>query len=410
MALPFELQIALRYLTARRKQAFISIISLVSTLGVTLGVTALILALALMTGLQEELRSRILGATAHIFVWKQGGVTDYEAEAAALRTVPGVIGAAPAIPGKALVSGTHGEAFINLKGVDPALETAVTNITAAMKQGTFEALAAPASDDSPPGVVIGQDLARQLGVTVGDDVTVLTPQGTLSPMGVMPRSRRLRVVGIFSLGLFEFDATYGFVSLPMARRLAGADEVTLIQVRVDDIYRVPEVAAAIVAQLGPLYMTQTWAELNQALFSALWLEKMAISITIGLIVMVAALNIIASLILLVMEKSPDIAILKTMGASARSITVIFMAQGLAIGIVGTMLGTALGCALAYVADHYQLIRVPMDVYQIAYVPFVVEGVDLAVVMVSAVLICFIATIYPARQAARLEPVEALRFG
>ena len=410
MALPFELQIALRYLTARRKQAFISIISLVSTLGVTLGVTALILALALMTGLQEELRSRILGATAHVFVWKQGGVTDYEAEAAALRTVPGVIGAAPAIPGKALVSGPHGEAFINIKGVDPALETAVTDITAAMKQGSFSALAAPASDDSPPGVVIGQDLARQLGVTVGDDVTVLTPQGTLSPMGVMPRSRRLRVVGMFSLGLFEFDATYGFVSLALARRLAGVDEVTLIQVRVDDIYRVPEVAAAIVAQLGPRYMTQTWAELNQALFSALWLEKMAISITIGLIVMVAALNIIASLILLVMEKSPDIAILKTMGASARSITFIFMAQGLAIGGVGTVVGAALGCGLAYVADAYQLIRVPMDVYQIAYVPFVVEAVDLAVVMVSAVLICFIATIYPARQAARLEPVEALRFG
>ena len=186
--------------------------------------------------------------------------------------------------------------------------------------------------------------------------------------------------------------------------------MTLIQVRVDDIYRAPDVAARIVAQLGSRYMTQTWSELNQALFSALWLEKMAISITIGLIVMVAALNIVASLILLVMEKSPDIAILKTMGASARSITVVFMAQGLVIGVVGTLLGSVLGCSLAFVADHYRLIQVPIDVYQIAYVPFVIEGLDLAVVMVCAVFTCFVATIYPARQAAKLDPVEALRFG
>jgi lipoprotein-releasing system permease protein len=407
---PFELQIALRYLTARRKQAFISIISLVSTIGVALGVTALILALALMTGLQQELRTRILGATAHIFVSKAGDYPDYHADADAMKKIPGVVGAAPAILGKALVSSARGEAFITLKGVDPALEVTVTDITASMRQGRFDSLAAPPADGTPPGLIVGEDLARQLEVKVGDDVTLVTPQGTLSPMGVMPRSRRLRIAGIFRLGLYEFDATYGFVSLATARRLTGEADVKYLQVRVDDIYKAPAIAKRIESTLGPMYLSQTWTELNKALFSALALEKLAISVTIGLIVMVAALNIVASLILLVMEKSRDIAILKTMGASSRSITFVFMLQGLLIGLVGTATGTALGCGLSWVADRYQLIRVPIDVYQIAYVPFVVLAVDLVTVMLTAVVICFVATIYPARQAAKLDPVEALRFG
>jgi lipoprotein-releasing system permease protein len=406
---PYEVQIALRYLLARRRQAFISVISLVSTLGVAVGVMALILALALMTGLQQELRSRILGATAHVFVWKQGGIVDYQSDAAALRSVPRVMGAAPAILGKALISTGHGEAFITLKGIDPALETGVTDISRAMKSGRLEVLAAAAADDRP-GIVIGTDLARTLGVSDGDEVTLLTPQGSLTPMGVYPRSRRVKVVGQFSLGLFEFDSAYGFVSLPLARRLLDRGTIELIELRVDDIYAAPAVAKDIPARLGPGYVTQTWADLNRALFSALWLEKMAISITIGLIVMVAALNIVASLVLLVMEKSPDIAILKTMGASARSIMGIFMLQGLLIGTVGTLIGAAGGYGLARILDHYRLIRVPMDVYQIAYVPFVLQPLDLVVVIGAAIVVCFLATIYPSRQAAKLDPAEALRFG
>jgi lipoprotein-releasing system permease protein len=406
---PYEVQIALRYLLARRRQAFISVISLVSTLGVAVGVMALILALALMTGLQQELRSRILGATAHVFVWKQGGIVDYQSDAAALRSVPRVMGAAPAILGKALISTGHGEAFITLKGIDPALETGVTDISRAMKSGRLEVLAAAAADDRP-GIVIGTDLARTLGVSDGDEVTLLTPQGSLTPMGVYPRSRRVKVVGQFSLGLFEFDSAYGFVSLPLARRLLDRGTIELIELRVDDIYAAPAVAKDIPARLGPGYVTQTWADLNRALFSALWLEKMAISITIGLIVMVAALNIVASLVLLVMEKSPDIAILKTMGASARSIMGIFMLQGLLIGTVGTLIGAAGGYGLARILDHYKLIRVPMDVYQIAYVPFVLQPLDLVVVIGAAIVVCFLATIYPSRQAAKLDPAEALRFG
>ncbi|HSP91382.1 MAG TPA: FtsX-like permease family protein [Vicinamibacterales bacterium] len=409
MTQPFEVHIALRYLFARRKQAFISVISLVSTLGVIVGVMALVLALALMTGMQRELRNRILGATAHLFVWKHGGISDYQAEAAKLRTVPGVTGAAPAVIGKALISSGRGEAFITLKGIDPTLERGVTDIAGAMKSGTLDALAAD-PEDGPPGIVIGADLAQTLGVIEGDEVTVLTPQGNLTPMGVYPRSRRVRVVGRFSLGLYEFDSAYGLVSLPLARRMLDRTEVDVIELRIDDIYRAGAVSAAIPAALGNAYFSQTWAELNRALFQALWLEKMAISITIGLIVMVAALNIVASLVLLVMEKSPDIAILKTMGAPSRSIMAVFMLQGLVIGAVGTFIGASMGYAVATVLDRYQLIRVPMDVYQIAYVPFVIEGADLAVVVGMALVICFVATIYPSRQAARLDPVDALRFG
>jgi lipoprotein-releasing system permease protein len=406
---PFEVHIALRYLLARRKQAFISVISLVSTLGVIVGVMALVLALALMTGMQGELRDRILGATAHLFVWKRGGITDYRAESAALRAVPGVTGAAPAIIGKALISSGRGEAFITLKGVDPVLERSVTDIERAMKSGQFDAIAAE-PEDGLPGIVIGADLAQTLGVVEGDEVTLLTPQGNLTPMGIYPRSRRVRVAGRFSLGLFEFDSAYGFVSLPLARRMLDKADVDVIELRVADIYRAGEVQAAIPAALGTKYFSQTWAELNRALYQALWLEKMAIAITIGLIIIVAALNIVASLVLLVMEKSPDIAILKTMGASARSVMAVFMLQGLLIGAVGTLIGASAGYAVATILDRYQLIRAPMEVYQIAYIPFIIEWGDLAVVVASAIVICFVATIYPSRQAARLDPVDALRFG
>jgi lipoprotein-releasing system permease protein len=407
--LPFELHIALRYLLARRRQAFISVISLVSALGVAVGVMALVVALALMTGLQGELRDRLLGSTAHVFVWKQGGLPDYRAEVAALRAVPSVAGAAPAILGKALITTPAAEAFISLKGIDPALEPTVTAVDRALLSGRLADLAAP-GDAAPPGIFIGQDLARQLAVGVGDTVTVLTPQGTLSPMGMIPRSRRLRVAGLFRFGLFEFDSAYGLVSLEVAGRLLDRTEPELIELKVDDIYAAPQIADAITATLGTRYLTQDWTEMNRSLFSALSLEKMVISITIGLIVMVAALNIIASLVLLVMEKAPDIAILKTIGAPARAVMAIFMLEGLIIGLTGTVVGAGAGYGLSWVLDRYRLIRIPMDVYQVSHVPFVVEPFDFVLVVSLAVVICFLATIYPSRQAAKLDPAEALRYG
>ena len=408
MNMPFELHIALRYLLAKRKQAFISVISLISTLGVTVGVMALVIALALMTGLQQEVRDRILSSNPHIFVWKRGGISDYRAEAEKLRQLPGVEGAAPAILDKALVNAEGGAAFITLKGIDPALEPTVTSIREAMRTGRFDDLAAPAAEVD--AIILGSDLASQLGVVAGDAVLVTTPDGTLTPMGMIPKApRRLRVAGTFNLGLYEFDSTYGFVTLDTAKRLLQKTDVDLIQLRVADMFAAPQIAASLEATLGDEYVTQDWADMNRSLFSALSLEKIAISLTIGLIVMVAALNIVASLILLVMEKHRDIAILKTMGASARSVTTIFMLQGLLIGIVGTMVGAAAGYAVSQVADRYQLIRVPVDVYQIAHVPFRVQPFDFVLVIVSAIVVCFLATIYPSRQAAKLDPAQALRY-
>jgi lipoprotein-releasing system permease protein len=408
MTVPFELHIALRYLLAKRKQAFISVISMISALGVTVGVMALVIALALMTGLQQELRDRILGSQPHIFVWKRSGIVDYHEEVARMRQLPHVVGAAPTILGKALVSSGGEQAFINVKGIDPELEASVTDIRGAMRKGTLEGLT-PSDPDAVDAILLGSDLANQLRLNVGDTMTVMTPQGTLSPMGLIPRQRRFRVAGIFTLGLYEVDSQTGLVTLDVARRLFDKDDIDAVQLRLDDIYVAPALADDITLKFGSEYVAQDWADMNRSLFSALTLEKMAISLTIFLIVMVAALNIVASLILLVMEKHGDIAILKTMGASARSVTLVFMMQGLIIGLVGTTVGATLGWVLAKVLDRYELIKIPADVYQVSHVPFTVLPLDFALVILGALVVCFFATIYPSRQAARLDPAQALRF-
>ena len=403
----FELFVALRYLLAQRRQAFISLISLISTIGVAVGVMALVIALALMTGMQGELRDRILGSTAHIYVWHTGGIRDYQADVRRLLQVPGVTGAAPAILGKALVTSGHDSAFISLKGIDPSLEPNVTDIRRSMLQGSLDSLT-PGGDERP-GVLMGKDLASMLGVKVGDTVNLLTPNATLTPMGLMFRPFTVRVSGIYSLGLYEFDSSYGFISLDLAKRLLGKTGPDLVQLKVRDIYAAPQIAEEIAPRMGKDYVAQDWSDMQKQLFSALWMEKMGISIAIGLIVAVAALNIVASLILLVMEKSRDIAILKTMGTSAPRIMTIFMLQGLIIGLVGTTIGAAAGYAICWVLDTYKVIHLSADVYQISYVPFTVLPLDFTIVIVSAVVISFVATLYPSRQAARLDPVQALRF-
>jgi lipoprotein-releasing system permease protein len=343
-----------------------------------------------------------------VYVFKPGeGITDYHAEIDKLLKLPHVIGAAPGVLGKALVTSGRGDAFITVKGIDPVLEPTVTDIRRAMRSGTLEAV--QPTDDQLDGIILGKDVAETLGVNVGDTVKVISSETTLTPMGPLTRRRDFKVVGTFSLGLYEFDSEYGMTALKVAERLTGQNRPGFIQLRLDDMFAARAVADSIPEMLGAEYMTQDWADMNKSLFSALWLEKMAISITIGLIVMVAALNIIASLVLLVMEKSRDIAILKTMGSSAASIRRIFMLQGLIIGLVGTAAGALGGVIIIYILDRYRLIHVPIDVYQISYVPFTLLPQDFLAVTAAAIVICFLATIYPSRQASKLDPAQALRY-
>jgi lipoprotein-releasing system permease protein len=410
MNLPFELYVSVRYLVARRKQASMASTSLISVLGVTVGVTALIVALALMTGLQQELRDRIVGSQAHVYVWNvlEDGFGDYREAARMLEALPRVLAAAPAIPGRALARTRAGDAFINVKGIDPDLEARATDLEAAVHQGSLPDLAAY---DGPAlgGIVIGEGVSSRLGAFVGDEITLFTTTGTLSPMGVLPRPRRLEVVGVFSLGLFEYDTGYGFVTLDVARRLFRKDRVEMMQLRVDDPTASRAVADAIPEQLGDAYMTEDWSRLNSTLFEALFLEKMAISVAIGLIVLVATLNIVSSLIMLVMEKSRDIAILKTLGASARMVRRIFVLQGAIIGLAGTVAGAAAGYAICTVMDRYQLLRLPVDVYQVTYVPFIIDPLDAGIVLLAANAVCLFVTLHPSRHAARIDPAEALRY-
>jgi len=409
--LPYELLIALRYLTAKRKQAFISIISAISVLGVVVGVMALMVALGLMTGLQKEIRSKILGTTSHISLFRSRGegFDDYRQVVERVRHLPHVLGAAPAVYGKGIVASAAGSDLATFKGIVPEEERTVTDIGSQVEGGSLEALAAPSSDGLPP-ILLGHELASKLGVGPGDIVSVTSPRGRLSPMGLLPLVSKFKVAGVVRSGLYEFDAGWAYMSLPAAQRLfADSDRASLVELRVDDIYAVRKISSEIRAALGDEYIPSNWIDLNQSLFSALWLEKMAIGITIGLIVMVAALNIVATLILMVMEKHKDIAILVSMGASRGAVTRIFMLQGTIIGAAGTMAGAILGWGACQVLDHFRLLRVPVDVYQISYVPFTLLPGDAATVVVGAVLTCFLATVHPARAAARLDPAEALRY-
>ena len=408
----WELRVALRYLTARRKQAFISVISGVAVLGVAVGVAAVLIALGLMTGLQSEIRARILGATAHVSVFPaRGGMgEDLGPLVTRVREVPGVAGAAPSVYGKALLTSPSGAAAATLKGIVPAQERTVTDIVDKVREGSAGALADPGAGGGPPPILLGSVLAETLNVRVGDVVNLTSPRGRLSPVGMLPRMARARVAGTVKTGLFEFDSSWAYLPLAAAQRLVDEEGRTAhVEVRLDDMFAVKKGARAILDHVGDGYVTTDWVEMNQALYSALWIEKVAVGIAIGLIVAVAALNIVATLVLMVMEKHKDIAILVSMGASRGAITRLFMLQGTIIGATGTALGGALGASACWALDHFRVVRVPESVYQIAWVPFRLLPGEAAVVLAGALVICFLATLHPARGAARLDPAEALRY-
>ncbi len=408
----FELFVALRYLKAKRKQAAISVITVISILGVSAGVTALIVALAISRGFREDLQGKLLRGTSHINVFPvdvKEGISNYPALVAKIKTVKGIRSATPALYQAVLISSGARQEGVMLKGMavdDPAFLAGFFEL----QQGSVMDLAAAKEDPIPHRIALGTDLAKRLGTFVGDFVYILSDEGALTPVGNVPVRRSFKVVAIFASGLANFDSAWGFTSLASAQRLFGTGElVSLIECHVDDIYQVKPISQLITRALGSDFVTKDWQEQYQAIFHALQLERTVMIITIGLIVLVAALNIIIVLIMMVMEKNRDIAVLMSMGATQRNVRRIFMLQGLIIGVVGALLGSITGHTVCWLCDKYQLIRLETDVYSISHVPFRSSPWDSLLVSAAAIAISFVATLYPSKKAAELDPAVALRY-
>jgi lipoprotein-releasing system permease protein len=402
----FEFFVAKRYLTARRKQAFISVITLISTLGITIGVMALVIAIALITGFQEDVQDKILGATSHIMVSDLSGegLKDYPGLMERIRELKGVVSVTPVVYGQVLINGPSRSSGALLKGIDFGLEMKNSTWLRKLESGSVPQVG------PQDGLLLGREIAFTIGAGPGDSVTVLTTASRLSPMGLFPKTRRFRVSGIFNTGLYEFDSSTALVPLETAQRFLGFEEkVTYLQIKISNIFEAGSVGERIKECLPPLAYVTTWMELNRSLFSALKLEKNIMFLTITLIVFVAALNIIATLILMVMEKTRDIGILMAMGATARQIRRIFFLQGALIGVVGTTMGVILGLAWCWMANAFQLIRIPVDIYQISHVPFRLGGLDLILIIGVSLAISFLSTLFPSHRAAKTDPVVALKY-
>ena len=410
MRVPVEVYIAKKYLLAKRKQTFISIISFISIAGVTVGTMALIIVLAVMSGFERELKERILGATAHAHVTSADGSIPKPFELAEkVRKVKGVAAASPYIFTQMMISSGSGALGGVLRGVDIATIGDVTRLAKDLRIGKLSDLPRKTAD-GVPGVILGRELAGNLAVGPGDMVEILVPGGTITPLGAFPRTARFRVTGISQAGMYEYDATFAYIALEEAARLLGMEgRATGVEVRVTDVYAAADVAKALRSSLGYPYWAKDWMQSNRNLFSALKLEKVVMFIILVLIVMVAAFNIISTLIMVVMEKTKDIAILMTLGATRRTIRRIFALEGLIIGVAGTAAGTALGALLCHLLRRYQFIHLPSDVYYISTLPVSLEAGMVVLVAASSILICFLATVYPARQASRVDPAEAIRY-
>lgn len=403
----FELFVARRYLTARRKQAFISVITSISVVGVAIGVAALVIAIALITGFQGDVQDKILGATSHIMVSDLSGegLADYEGLAGKIRAIPGVESVTPVVYNTVLVTNLGESSGALVKGIDFDREKEGADWLQKLEAGRI-----PEEGGSREGVLLGRELALRIGAQVGDIVSVVTASSTLSPLGLLPKTKRFQVAGIFSTGLYEFDNSTALVPIGVAQRLFGLEgRASYIQVKLRDIFAAPAIGEKIKSVLPPVVYITTWMELNKSLFSALKLEKNIMFLTITLIVIVAALNIIATLILMVMEKTRDIGILMAMGATPRTINRIFFFQGALIGVIGTALGVLLGLGWCGLANAFELIKIPVDIYQISYVPFRLRPFDLALIVGVTLAISFVSTLFPARRAAKVDPVVALKY-
>ncbi|MEW6368474.1 MAG: FtsX-like permease family protein [Acidobacteriota bacterium] len=407
----FELFVARRYLLARRKQAFIAVITMISIAGITVGVTALVIALALLTGFNDEIRGKILAANAHVLVYDAlgAGIADYSTAVEKIREATHVVSATPVGYGTVLMASATRTSGVFLKGIDLSDDRVASELGRQIIQGSLAALKL-ASAGPRPGVLLGKELASTLGTTPGDAIEVYVPRGHTTPFGSLPAVRRFTVSGIYSTGIYDYDSNSAVITLDVAQRLFDIEgRCTYIEVRVDDIYAAAEVGDRLRDAVGHNFYVMTWMELNRPLFSALKIEKTVLFSTISLIVLVASFNIISTIILMVMEKNRDIAILMSMGARRRSILKVFLYHGVTIGCAGILMGVLLGLVTCHLFNEYQVIKIPVDIYQIPYVPFKVRAIDVLAIAGVAFLITLAATIFPSRRAARLDPSEAIRY-
>lgn len=422
--MPYELFIGLRYLKAKRKSTFISIITFISTAGVTLGVMALIIVLAVMTGFEESLKEKILGTNAHIVVLKSGGVIEqYDRVMTQLGKVKGVVAETPFIYSQVMLSSGNNVSGVVLRGIDTKTDPLVTNLHRSLVEGKLTDLdvaAPPLAGHAPekPGIIIGKELARNLNLYTGDAINVISPMGNITPLGMVPKMRQFRVVGIFNTGMFEYDSTLAYVSLGEAQDfLSMGNAVTGVQLKVADVYHTGSLVREINRQFGFPFYARDWMQMNKNILFALKTEKMVMFIILTLIVLVAAFGIASTLFMVVLEKTKDIAILKSMGATGRSIMKIFVLEGLIIGISGTAIGVASGLAVALnlepIVDFIQRMTgfelFSKDVYYLDHFPSKVVPSDVLLISVTAILISLVATLYPSWQASRLPPAEALRY-
>ncbi len=408
----FEFFIAKRYLRARRKEAVISVITAISIIGVAAGVMALIIALAVNNGFRQTLQRNLLGAMAHVNVQSRfpgEGIEEWRGLVERIRKEPHVTGASPALYAPVFLTGPLQSKGAVLKGVDVAAELEISETLRNLREGSLDALRNRDGRDYP-GIILGRRLAEDLGMVVNSVVTITSPQGELTPFGPRPAIRRFRVAGVFETGFFEVDDLWAFTSLESAQQMLSLENVVnQIEVKLDDLNRAPEAAQAIGATLGENFTISTWMERNRQLLNALKMERAVTIITIGLIELVAALNILIVLVMMVMEKYRDIAILMSMGARHAQIRRIFMLQGVLIGVVGAAIGLAAGYTLSFLADKYRWVRLDEAVYSLSFVPFEPRWIDGLWVAAAAVLVSFVATLYPARSATRIAPAEVLRY-
>ncbi|NDQ55677.1 MAG: ABC transporter permease [Acidipila sp.] len=404
-----EWLVALRYLRSRNKPAVLRLVSWLSVLGVAAGVATLIVALAMNTGFRSALQERLLAVSAHVHLSRPGsaGIADYLSVADRLRSVPGVAGASPALYQTVLLSTGNQARGLVLKGVDPNVEGQTNQVFAHMS-GVPAAFAA--DKDGIAALLLGRVLAQDLKIAAGDYVTLTSPQGRLTPFGVVPRTRRFLVSGVFESGFYDYDANWGFVTLGSAQALAGAGDVAnVIEVRLNQADRAAAAAPELAGKAGNGFVARTWAEENRALFRALRLEKLVTAIFIGLITFVAGLNILVVLAMTVADKARDIAVLMALGARREQIRAIFVLQGLVAGAIGTLAGAVTGYSIALAANHWRLVALDPEVYAISYVPFHPSALDAFWIALAVIAICGGATVYPAQMAARIVPAETLRY-